>query len=450
MAIATNLREQKVARLVEREVGPVWNERFARLLWRHLPPLREGMVLDIHSGVGNTIEQLLTRLPAGVRVLGLEPQEAMRALAKSKIAPEWKKRVYLKAEDASSVADMADSLYDLVVANLVLREAHDLGDALEGLLRVTKPGGTLMATLPMYGTWSEAEDILREVLRDEGLDDAQNRLRRMANLRPTGPAIAQALGRLQLTPAHYVVEQERFTLLFGSGREFLFSPLVELGPLRLWKAVVSSDGDPQQAFFRFKEAIDAYCASGLFTVSAVAGAIIVQRPMEGEDPRVLPGARYWRRFPGLDTVWSQAEAGTLPDDSATSELDVDFDSDESGIAPVANTFASDDGVTAPRQIVNAARAAEAAEDDAIRALLDEPTPDPSTESNLDALLDQVLEFDSNQAAVGEPVEELDDEEVELVHVDAHRPGETLKRIKALLPPPLRSPPPPPPGSRKKK
>ena len=176
------------------------------------------------------------------------------------------------------------------------------------------------------------------------LDNAQNRLRRMANLRPTGPAIAQALGRLQLTPAHYVVEQERFTLLFGSGREFLFSPLVELGPLRLWKAVVSSDGDPQQAFFRFKEAIDAYCASGLFTVSAVAGAIVVQRPMEGEDPRVLPGPRYWRRFPGLDTLWSQAESGTLPDDSAASELDIDFGADESGIAAVGNTFAADDSV----------------------------------------------------------------------------------------------------------
>ncbi len=455
MAAATNLREQKVARLVEREVGPVWNERFARLLWRHLPPLREGMVLDIHSGVGNTIEQLLTRLPASVRVLGLEPQEAMRALAKSKIAPEWKTRVYLKAEDASSVADMGDSLYDLVVANLVLREAHDLGDALDGLLRVTKPGGTLMATLPMYGTWSEAEDLLREVLRDEGLDQAQNRLRRMANLRPTGPAIAQALERLQITPAHYVVEQERFSLLFGSGREFLFSPLVELGPLRLWKAVVASDGDPQQAFFRFKEAIDAYCASGLFTVSAVAGAIIIQRPMEGEDPRVLPGARYWRRFPALDNLWSQAEAGSLPEDAAGPglevDLDVDLDADldagGSATAQVSAPHAWDENPAGPQPVVDAL---EAAEDDAIRALLESPSPQRSTENNLDALLDQVLEFDSNRVTSTDNVEELDDAEVELVHVDGHRPGETLKRIRALLPPPPRMPPPPPPGSGWKK
>lgn len=444
MSAATNLREQKVARLVEREIGPVWNDRFARLLWRHLPPLREGMVLDIHSGVGNTIEQLLTRLPAPVRVLGLEPQEAMRALAKSKIAPEWKKRVYLKPGDASAVAEMGDSLYDLVVANLVLSEAHDLGQALEGLLRVTKPGGTLMATLPLYGTWSEAEDLLREVLRDEGLTQAQNRLRRMANLRPTGPAVAEVLDGMQLSRSHYVVEQERFSLLFGSGREFLFSPLVEQRPLRLWKALVASEANPQQAFFRFKEAIDAYCAAGLFTVSVVAGAIVVQRPMQDEDPRMLPGTQYWRRYPGLDTLWSNAESGAMPEDSIQADIDVDLDVGESGIAPLPEE-PTDDGVTAPRQVVPTA--SETAEDDAIRALLEAPDPDPSNDNNLDALLDQVLEFDSSQAPAAD-VEELDDEELELVDVDARKPGETLKRIKALLPPPPRKPPPPPPRPKK--
>ncbi|MCR9159303.1 MAG: class I SAM-dependent methyltransferase [Nannocystaceae bacterium] len=440
MAVATNLREQKVARMVEREVGPVWDDRFARLLWRHLPPLREGMVLDLHSGVGNTIEQLLTRLPASVRVLGLEPTEAKRSLAKSKIAPEWKNRVYLKAEGAASVADMGDALYDLVVANLVLSEAHDLSEALEGLIRVTKPGGTVMATLPMHGTWAEAEDLLREVLRDEGLDKAQNRLRRMAGLRPTGPSLATVLGGIGLSPAHYVVEQERFTLLFGSGREFLFSPLVELGPLRLWKAVIESeDGNPQRAFFRFKEAIDAYCTASVFTVTAVAGAIILQRPMAGEDPRTLPGAHYWRRYPGLDAMWLEAESGRMPDESLSSDIDVDLDADEPGGDEPESESAV---VTAPQRVVPTS-----AEDEALRALMETPVSASSGDNNLDALLDQVLEFDSNQTSGTTEFEELDDEEVELVDVDPRRPGETLKRIKALLPPP-KSVPPPPPGGKK--
>lgn len=427
MVAATNLREQKVARTVDREVGPVWNDRFARMLWRHLPPLREGMVLDVHSGVGSTIEQLLTRLPQEVRVLGLEPQHAMRALAKSKISPRWKNRVYLKSDDASAVAEMGDALYDLVVANLVLSEAHDLADAIEGLLRVTKPGGTVMATLPMQGTWSEAEDLLREVLRDQGLDKAQHRLRRLANLRPSGTTLARVLDGIQLTPAHYVVEQERFALLFGSGREFLFSPLVELGPLRLWKAVVASeDGDPRQVFFQLKEAIDAYSSAGSFNVTVSAGAIVLQRPMAGEDPRMLPGARYWRHFPGLDALWSEAEAGNMPPEQGT-DVEVDLDAEGSDTVPAGGSGQAPPTTT---------------EDDAVLALLDAPGGSEDTDSNLDALLDQVLEFDSRRAPSVD-VEELAEDEVELVDVDARRPGETLKRIKALLPSPRRLPPPPP-------
>ncbi len=447
MAVVPNVREQKFARTIDREIGPIWNERFARLIWRHLPPLREGMVLDVHSGVGRTIEQLLTRLPQDVRVLGLEPQDAMRALAKSKISPEWKGRVYLKPQDASAVAEMSDDLYDLVVANLVLSEAHDLADALEGLIRVTKPGGTLLATLPMYGTWTEAEDLLREVLRDAGLTQAQNRLRRMANLRPTGPSLAtilQGLPGQQLSPAHYLVEQERFTLLFGSGREFLFSPLVELGPLRLWKAVVATEGDPQQVFFRFKEAIDAYCDSGLFAVGAVAGAIVLQRPMAGEDPRTLPGSQFWRRFPELDELWSQAEAGRMPEDPAQSEVDLDFETEDVGIMPPSFDF--EDPMTGSHPVAPQPAAAGSPEDDAIRALLDAPSRPGDAHNNLDALLDQVLEFDSTSAEPDD-VQELDEEEVELVQPDSHKPGETLKRIRALLPPPPGRRPPPPPLRR---
>ncbi len=397
------------------------------------------MVLDVHSGEGRTIEELLQRLPAGVRVLGLEPSEALRALAKSRIVPEWKNRVYLKAEDVTAVADMGDALYDLVVANLVLSEAHDLAEALEGLIRVTKPGGTLLATLQMRGTWSEAEDLLREVLRDEGLSAAQNRLRRMASLRPTGPDVARALEGLGLSKNHFVVEQERFKLLFGSGREFLFAPLVELGPLRLWKAVVATEGNPQQAFFRFKEAIDAYCSSGLFSVTAVAGAITLRRPAPDEDPRTLPGARYWDAYPQLQSLWSAAERGEIPGEELEGDIDIELDLDSSApaAAPRTDPVTIEEGVTAPHAVV---RQEVSSEDEAILALLETPAVGQTEATNLDALLDQVLEF---EAKPKEAVEEIDPDELEMIDVDPRQPGDTLKRIKALLPPLPVEPPPPP-------
>jgi ubiquinone/menaquinone biosynthesis C-methylase UbiE len=423
------LREEKVARMVDREIAPVWHERFARLIWRHLPPISAGVALDVHAGSGRGTEELLERLGPEVRVLALEPSTALRTLARSRMRPEWKQRVYLKDGDMTHVAGMPDDAYDLVVANLVLSEAHDLGEALAGLLRVTKPGGSLLATLPLDGTWAEVEDLLQEVLRDAGLVDAMHRLRRMASLRPSGADVANVAVGLGIPRDHVLLVQDRFSLLFRSGREFLFSPLVELGPLRLWKAVIAKEGNPQEIFFRLKEAIDTYYAGHAFTVSAIAGLLHVTRP--GEGVRAEAARTYWSRFPAIDRLFRTHERGEGA--GAEDEVDIEIDIEETEGEPELERR----GPSRPHPAV--ARARFSAEDEAILALLDKPSTEAQPSAELDALLDQVLEFDARS----EVVEELGEEELEVVEPDARRPGETLKRIKALLPPPPIAPPPPP-------
>lgn len=408
MSAAQTLREQKIARAVDREIAPVWHDRFARLIWKNLPSPQEGLVLDVHHGPGRTTRELLGRLAPNVRVIGLEPSAAMRSLAKARVTPQWSDRVYLKPGDLTDVADMPEGAYDLVIANLVLGEAHDLEAALRGLVRVTKPGGTLLATLPMEGSWGEAEDLLGEVLRDAGMSSAAQRLRRIRRRRPSGAEAAAVIRGLGIGLDNFVVEQERFRLLFGSGREFLFSPLVEHGPLRLWKAVIATEGDPQELFFRFKEAIDTYYADRVFSVTALAGLLRLRVPQDGEAGAygaVEMAGEHWRRFPTLDALWQRAEQNSEPD------VDIDIDMEEP--APPST-------------------------DDSLLALLDQPA-DTESSAELDALLDQVLEFEPKP----ELIQELEDGELEEIEPEPKRAGETLKRIRALLPPPPVVPPPPP-------
>ena len=363
-------------------------------------------------------------------MIALEPSAALRNLAKGHIQPQWSSRLYLKDGDFTDVADMADDTYDLVVANLVLGEAHEREEALRGLLRVTKPGGTVLATLPMYGTWSEPEDLLREVLRDARMEPAVRRLRRLANLRPTGQELARIVGTLGVGPDHFVIEQERFSLLFRSGREFLFSPLVEHGPLRLWKAIMGDQGNPQELFWRLKEAIDAYYAGHVLVCTVVAGILVLRVPGAGADAAhaaAETAGEYWRNYPELDALWQTWENAERPA-AAGLEVEIDIDIEE----PVEE----------PRPLPTPGRALDA-EDAAILALLEQPDA-ARPDNELDALLDQVLEF----AGPTETVEELSDAELEEVPPEpVHRPGETLKRIRALLPPPPVVPPrpPPPPG-----
>ena len=441
--MAQTLRDERLARVIDREVAPLWHDRFARMLWRHLPSTPPGMVLDVHCGGGRTTAELLERLPGEAKVIAIEPDPMLRELAKSRLA-EWKDRVYLEAGDLGDVADMPAASYDLVIANLVLGEAHNLVEALRELVRVTKPGAHILATLPLDGTWSEAEDLYREVLRDGGLADAVRRLRRLSHLRPTGHELAKAAGEAGILPHHFVIEQERFELLFPSGREFLFSPLVELGPLRLWKAILGQQGAPQEVFWRLKETVDTYFDGHVFAVSVVAGVLLLRVAEPGAaaaHAAAETAGEYWARWPELDALWQAQERRDLAA-NAPSDLDVDIDLEQDAPAESAPTSSP-----APHPSASTSALALTAEDEAIFALLDQPAAAGPQNEELDALLDQVLEF----AGPRDDVEELEDGELEEIDPFPKKPGDTLQRIKALLPPPPGAvlTPPPPPGRRRR-
>lgn len=440
---APNPRDERTARVIDREVAPLWHDRFARMMWRHLAGESPNLVLDVHAGAGRTAAELLQRLPNSAKIIALEPDPMLRELAKSRLS-DHKERVYIKPGGLDDVATMAAGSYDLVVANLVLAEAANVGEALRELLRVTKPGGQLLATLPLDGSWAEAEDLYREVLRDAELRDVSRRLRRLGQLRPTGHELARTLVEIGSSPYHFVIEQERFELLFAGGREFLFAPVVELGPLRLWKAIIGESGKPQELFWRLKESVDTYFAGHVLSVTVVAGLVRVRVPEPGAAAQAAAdtAGEYWSRWPELDAIWQAAERREQVS-SADLDLDIDVDT-EAPEAPRGELGGIAQGPSASASMMSLT-----SEDAAIFALLDQPAQVTSNSEELDALLDQVLEF----AGTRETVTELDDDELqEEDEVEEEPPprrpaGDTLQRIRALLPPPPGAPsirPPPPP------
>lgn len=328
------MRDRRVARVIDREIAPIWHDRFARLIIRNLPNSSDVIALDIHCGVGRTTAELLHRLGATARVLAIEPDDTLIELARTRMRPEWKNRVYLKVGNFDDITAMADDSYNLVVANLVLGDAGDLGSALAEMIRVNRIGGRILATVPVAGSWNEVEDIFAEVLRDAGLHDAVRRLERLRELRPTGAKLASIVRKLGVAEDDFVIEQERFQMLFPSGREFLFAPVVEHGPLRLWKAVIGKDGSPQELFWRLKEAIDTYYTGHVLAVNVLAGLININVAKGTESPGPRLAARFWRHYPGLDALWGGLAAGyvkvsepSLPP-FGDAEFDFDLEIDE--------------------------------------------------------------------------------------------------------------------------
>jgi ubiquinone/menaquinone biosynthesis C-methylase UbiE len=269
-----SLKVEKLARIYDEEIAPVWGTRFAKMLLRNLAVPERGQVLDVSCGTGWPTIEILRRMTDGSRIIAIDASSAMLDVARRKVSdlgPLGKKGVFFRTESAVPKLSFADDVYDLLVCNLGLDEMPSLDAALHDFTRVTKRGGEVRCTLPLFGTFQEFHDLYREVLIKHDKHEALERLEKHIERYPTIDRLEHAMGVAHLDGK---VEIEEFTLLFKSSREFFFAPVIEYGPLAEWKEIAGSGQEMQDVFWYIKEAIDAYFDGRPFQVTVAAGCII--------------------------------------------------------------------------------------------------------------------------------------------------------------------------------
>jgi ubiquinone/menaquinone biosynthesis C-methylase UbiE len=263
---------EKLARVYDEEILPVWSQRFGRMLLRDLELPDRCQVLDLACATGYPALDIIKRLGAGSRFIAIDPSSALLDVARRKVEEMGAKGVFFRSEQPGKRLPFADDVYDLVVCNLGLGDMPDRSAALVDYARVTVPGGEVRCTLPLEGTFEEFHDIYREVLIKHDKLEALARLEEhIAASYPSAADCEAWLKAARLTGGQ--VESERFTMLFRSSREFFFAPVIEFGPLSSWKEIAGTGQEMQDIFWYIKESIDAYFEGRAFAVTVVAGSL---------------------------------------------------------------------------------------------------------------------------------------------------------------------------------
>jgi SAM-dependent methyltransferase len=123
-----------------------------------LAKINGGRVLDIATGRGNFIGLLLQYLPGITGLIGIDTNEAPLKAAGEKIKDE---RVSFQRMDAGCM-EFPDSSFDTVAISYSLHHMADLSDVLGEIVRVLKPGGTLIVS-EMYCDGVQAETQVTHV-----------------------------------------------------------------------------------------------------------------------------------------------------------------------------------------------------------------------------------------------------------------------------------------------
>jgi len=318
-----SLKVEKLARIYDDEIAPVWGTRFGKMLLRNLSVPEKGQVLDISCGTGYPTIEILRRMSDGSRLIAIDASSAMLDVARRKVAdlgPLGKKGVFFRTESAVPKLSFADDVYDLVVCNLGLSEMPSLEIAIRDFARVCKRGGEVRCTLPLTGTFQEFHDLYREVLIKHDKHEALDRLDRHVARYPSVDHVERCMKTASLSPD---IEIEEFSLLFKSSREFFFAPVIEYGPLTEWKEIAGGGQEMQDVFWYIKEAIDAYFDGRPFQVTVKAGCLIGKKGVIAKQAPTVPPdvSDFDDRDTDLPVRPSQIAAGSVRVDEMELELE---------------------------------------------------------------------------------------------------------------------------------
>jgi len=273
---------ERMAKIYDADILPVWSHRFGRMLLRDLNVESGAQVLDVACGTGYPSSEILRRMPEDSRLIAIDGSSSMLDIARTKIKEMGAKNVFFRTESATPKLSFADDVYDVVVCNLGLTDFDCPELALADFARVTRPGGEVRCTLPVAGTFQEFFDIYQEVLTKHDKHDTLARLRHhISDTFWSIDTCYEWLEKAGLVDLH--VEVDEFTLLFKSSREFFFAPIIEYGPIDEWKRIAGKGQEMQDVFWYIKESIDAYYSGRAFEVTVKAALLKGRVPQEGAD-----------------------------------------------------------------------------------------------------------------------------------------------------------------------
>jgi ubiquinone/menaquinone biosynthesis C-methylase UbiE len=282
-------KQEKLARVYDDEILPIWTQRFGRMIVQAVEPPAKAMILDVSCGTGYSALEILRKMDDQSRLIAIDSSSALLDVARKKAGDLSGKRIYFRTENVGTRLPFTADVYDIVACNLGLSEVDDPATTLRDFVRVAKPGGKVVCTLPLAGTWGEFFDIYREVLVKhdkhpilEKLDEYIAEIPDASTVEEWGRAAGLADARVDI---------DEFTLLFRSAREFFFAPIVELGPLPRWKDIAGKGQDLQDVFWHIKQAIDAYFGDRAFQVTVKAGCLTGTKgnaPADEDDLRRPP------------------------------------------------------------------------------------------------------------------------------------------------------------------
>jgi SAM-dependent methyltransferase len=253
-------------------VERLWTVPVLDLCADELPAPDGSTVLSAESRTGAVLLRWLKVLPSGTRVMALDSSGPMLDEARERIDESEHRRIFFVKQRINALS-YADGVFDGVVCLHGMVSRRQAREGMSELWRVVAPGGRLVACFPLAGSFPEFYDMMEEALRALGLTNALGRMSDLKSNLLEENAVARLLDG---APAEVTYNELTWEVAFGSGREFLYSPLVQETFFPHWVGAIRAS-DREKVLRYIGDAIDTYWRDRTLDTSLQAALVVADK-----------------------------------------------------------------------------------------------------------------------------------------------------------------------------
>jgi ubiquinone/menaquinone biosynthesis C-methylase UbiE len=265
-------REQ--AYLYDLFIVPAWREVFDEMVDEEVEMPQQGRVLDAQCGTGGFAVALAARLGPDAEVIGIDDSPEKLELARGKAEMQKVTRVSFHHGTLENL-EHAPADFDLVIADASMHPHGRLKSVFAELLRIARPGATVVIKLTTHGSFDEFFSIYWEALHDAGLDALTPQLEALITERLTIAEVEELASQAGLRHIRSVTRKERFD--YADAKTFLDAPLIENFFLEDWLAMLPGEAATRRVRQNLTRIIDEERHHMDFDVSIKATLVIGQK-----------------------------------------------------------------------------------------------------------------------------------------------------------------------------
>lgn len=215
---------------------PFWSAPFGLDLLERVKPGMHLNVLDVGTGTGFPLIELAMRLGKTCKFYGIDPSEAVLERARKKADFYGLNNVTFLNSKAEHTPFSA-SFFHLIVSNNGFNNVDNLELALKESYRIAAPRCQFLMTMNTAGTMIEFYRLFEEVLREERLSDAVQKMKQhIATKRPRQIKVVSLLRKAGFK--HIQKHRNSFAYRFTDGSSMLQHGFIQLAFLESWKELV--------------------------------------------------------------------------------------------------------------------------------------------------------------------------------------------------------------------